>query len=86
MGQSPPRRRAIDQREEVADAFAFRASAVPGVREVRLAATERSLRVTVLTEDRDVERDRRLHAIFIEETAALEDDVDLQILVRDSPG
>jgi hypothetical protein len=76
---------AIDRREEIADAFALRASAVPGVRQVRFTTAGSDLLVTVLTEDRDMERDRRLRAIFIEDTAALKNAPDLQILVRASP-
>lgn len=71
-------RRASERRLGVASAFAERAKLVPGVCEVRLTSAERGLLVTVLTEDRDMERDLRLHALFAEVADDLDGESELQ--------
>jgi hypothetical protein len=66
-----------------AQRFAASAHQTPGVREVRASVADRELFVTALTEDRDMERDLRLQAIFAEIVAAHDGDAFLRVRVFD---
>lgn len=69
------------RRERIARAFAARAGEVAGVREIRLSAVDDGLAVTVLTDDRDMQRDLLLHSAFTADTSELDDVATLRILV-----
>jgi hypothetical protein len=55
-----------EERQALGRAFADRAKNEVGVRAVRVAALEPELIVTVVTEDRNMQRDMRLQRLFIE--------------------
>lgn len=67
--------------ESIARTFAEKARLIEGVCEVRLTSMDRGLLVTVLADDRDMERDLHLHALFADIAADLDGEWELQTRV-----
>jgi hypothetical protein len=73
-----------EERQALGRAFARQAKSEQGVRAVRLTAVEPELVVTVVTEDRDMQRDMRLQRLFIETAEGFpENDWSLRVIVGD---